>query len=48
MEINGIEVDENIRYDSLGLSPELMRALGDKGYTMATPVQGGSIPAIRN
>lgn len=46
MEINGIEVDENIRYDSLGLSPELMRALGDKGYTMATPVQGGSIPSL--
>ncbi|MBR1781615.1 MAG: DEAD/DEAH box helicase [Oscillospiraceae bacterium] len=44
MEINGVEVDENIRYDSLGLSPEIMRALGDKGYVNATPVQGGSIP----
>ena len=42
MEINGVEVEENIRYDSLGLSPELMQALNDKGYTMATPVQGGS------
>ncbi len=46
MEINGIEVDENIRYDSLGLSPTVMRALNDKGYVMATPVQGGSIPSL--
>ena len=43
MEINGVEVEENIRYDSLGLSPELMQALNDKGYTMATPVQGLSL-----
>jgi ATP-dependent RNA helicase DeaD len=46
MEINGVEVEERIRYDSLGLSPELMRALDDKGFTMATPVQGGSIPSL--
>jgi ATP-dependent RNA helicase DeaD len=46
MEINGVEVDENIRYDSLGLSPEIMRALDDRGYTMATPIQGGSIPSL--
>ena len=46
MEINGVEVEETIRYDSLGLSPEVMQALDDKGYTMATPVQGGSIPSL--
>ena len=46
MEINGVEVDENIRYDSLGLSEPIMRALGDKGYVQATPVQGGSIPSL--
>ncbi len=46
MEINGVEVNENIRYDSLGLSPEVMRALNDKGYINATPVQGGSIPSM--
>lgn len=46
MEINGVEVDENIRYDSLGLSPEVMQALNKKGYIMATPVQGGSIPSL--
>ena len=46
MEINGVEVEETIRYDSLGLSPQVMQALEDKGYTMATPVQGGSIPSL--
>ena len=46
MEINGVEVEETIRYDSLGLSPQVMQALADKGYTMATPVQGGSIPSL--
>ena len=46
MEINGVEVEETIRYDSLGLSPQVMQALDDKGYTMATPVQGGSIPSL--
>ncbi len=46
MEINGVEVEETIRYDSLGLSPQVMQALEDKGYVMATPVQGGSIPSL--
>ncbi len=46
MEINGIEVDETIRYEDLGLSATLLRALTDKGYEMATPVQGGSIPSL--
>ncbi len=46
MEINGVEVEENIRYDSPRAVPELMQALNDKGYTMATPVQGGSIPSL--
>lgn len=46
MEINGIEYNEEIRYDSLGLSPELMQALKKKGYEVATPVQGGVIPPM--
>ena len=46
MEINGVEVDENITYESLGLSDFIMRALKDKGYVNATPVQGGSIPYL--
>ena len=44
MEINGEQVNEIVRYDQLGLSPEIMRALDKKGYVQATPVQGGAIP----
>ena len=44
MEINGEQVNENIRYDELHLSPEIMRALEKKGYVQATPIQGGAIP----
>ncbi len=46
MEINGIEVDEKIRYDSLSLTPETMRALAQRGFEIATPVQGGAIPYL--
>lgn len=46
MEINGIEYNDEIRYDSLGLSPEMMQALTKKGYEVATPVQGGVIPPM--
>ena len=44
MEINGEQVSEIKRYDELGLSPELMRAIEKKGYVQATPVQSGAIP----
>ena len=44
MEINGEQVNEIVRYDQLGLSSEIMRALDKKGYVQATPVQGGAIP----
>lgn len=44
MEINGTAVEETVRYDQLGLSPELMRAIDQKGYVEATAVQTGSIP----
>ena len=46
MEINGEQVNEVVRYDELGLSPEVMRAIEKKGYVQATPVQGGSIPSF--
>lgn len=46
MEINGIEHNEQVRYDSLNLSPELLSALEKKGYEVATPVQGGCIPYL--
>ncbi len=44
MEINGQTITEVKRYDELGLSPELMKALQKKGYERATPVQSGAIP----
>jgi ATP-dependent RNA helicase DeaD len=46
MEINGIEHNELVRYDSLSLSPELLSALDKKGYEVATPVQAGCIPYL--
>ena len=44
MEINGQQVNEIKRYDEMGLSPEIMKALNKKGYERATPVQSGAIP----
>lgn len=44
MEINGEEVEEKVRYADLGLSPGIMKALEQKGFEIATPVQAGAIP----
>src|SRR4051812_29588724 len=33
-------------FDGLGLSPELLRAVADEGYTVPTPVQSAAIPVI--
>lgn len=44
MEISGETVNDVKRYDELGLSPEIMKALDKKGYEVATPVQSGAIP----
>jgi ATP-dependent RNA helicase RhlE len=33
-------------FDSLGLKPELLRAVADKGYTEPTPIQKEAIPAV--
>ena len=46
MEINGIEHNDVVRYDSLNLSPALLSALTKKGYEVATPIQGGCIPYL--
>jgi ATP-dependent RNA helicase DeaD len=46
MEINGIETNERARYDTMGLSPELMTALSKKGIEIATPIQTGCIPFL--
>ena len=46
MEINGEIVNDSIRYDQLGLSAEIMRAIEKKGYVQATAVQTGAIPCF--
>ena len=33
-------------FDHLGLSPEILRAVADEGYSIPTPVQEQSIPII--
>jgi ATP-dependent RNA helicase RhlE len=35
-----------VSFDHLGLSPELLRAVADQGYTEPTPVQAQAIPLI--
>ena len=44
MEINGLEVQEVYYYKDMGLSEATMKALDKKGFTQATPIQGGAIP----
>ena len=41
-----MEITEGVRFDTLDLSPELLRALERKGYTLSTPVQAGCIPPM--
>ncbi len=33
-------------FENLGLKPELLRAVADKGYTVPTPIQSEAIPAV--
>ena len=47
MEINGIEVELDLRYSEMNLSQGILKALDQKGFTMATPVQAGPSPALR-
>jgi len=35
---------ENLGFDSLGLAPELLKALTESGYTTPTPIQAQAIP----
>ena len=46
MEINGIEVELDLRYSEMNLSQGILKALDQKGFTMATPVQAGAIPCF--
>ena len=48
MEINGIEVRMDLRYSEMNLSDGIRKALAQKGYTEATPVQGGAIPCFND
>ncbi len=34
------------RFDTLGLNPELLRAIADSGYTTPTPIQAQGIPEV--
>ena len=44
MEINGAQVQETYYYKDMNLSEATMKALDKKGFTQATPIQGGAIP----
>ena len=48
MEINGIEVDLDLRYSEMNLSQGILKALDQKGFTLATPVQAGAIPCFKD
>ncbi len=41
-----MEISEGIRFDALGISEEILRALEKKGYEESTPVQAGCIPPL--
>jgi ATP-dependent RNA helicase RhlE len=36
----------SIRFDELGLRPEIQRAVADQGYTTPTPIQAQAIPVV--
>jgi len=42
-----MEFTQGVRFDELGLMPEVERALGKKGIVESTPVQAGCIPPMR-
>ena len=41
-----MEFTEGVRFDSLGLSPEIMRAIAQRNIEVSTPVQTGCIPPM--
>lgn len=41
-----MELTQGVRFDSLGLSENMMRAIEKKGYTVSTPIQAGTIPPM--
>lgn len=43
-----MEFTEGVRFDSLNLSPEIMRAIAQRNIEVSTPVQAGCIPPMMN
>ena len=41
-----MEITQGASFDTLGLSPAMLRALNKKGYTESTPIQAGCIPPM--
>ena len=41
-----MEITQGVRFDTLGLSAEVMRALEKKHYEVSTPIQAGCIPPM--
>ncbi len=41
-----MELTQGVRFDSLSLSPEMMRAIEKRGIELSTPVQAGCIPPM--
>src|SRR5688572_13158213 len=39
-----VNIDIPVNFDSLGLAPELLKALTESGYTTPTPIQSQAIP----
>ena len=35
-----------MRFDDLGLAPDLLKAIADQGYTTPTPIQAQAIPIV--
>ena len=37
---------ENVKFNTLNISDEILRALDEMGFTEATPIQSQAIPAV--
>ena len=48
MEINGVAAEPELRYSEMNLNPGILKALEQKGFTLATPVQAGAIPCFKD
>lgn len=40
------QIPDTVRFDSFGLSPDILRALNDQGYVHPTPIQAEAIPVV--